>query len=133
MGDAITVLSKNWVDTYGPNSARSSRPAANITINAACLEGIVPSSLTNNISSGGVQNFIRLLEDWKTGGYNVNYNGSIVVLFPSQYANSPWNGIYYTVPIRYWNFDQNFSDPSKLPPMTPQLRAFARSLWSSTQ
>jgi hypothetical protein len=134
MGDSITVLSKSWNDTNGPTTKTSSRVAANTTLNAACIEGIVPSNLTNNICSGGVQNFVRLLEDWGNGK-TLTYDGSIVVLFPSQYATSPFQsgGIYYSPPIRLWAFDQNFLNPGKLPPMTPQLRAFARTLWSSTQ
>jgi hypothetical protein len=129
MGDAITILSANWLDTYTSATSLGSRqkPTA-ITINAACLEGIVPSDGSHY--SGGVENFLRLLEDW--GGVNITYNGSIVVLFESQYATSPWpgTGTVYNAPSRTWGFDLNFKQ-GKLPPMTPQLRAIYRSLWSS--
>jgi len=91
MADAITVLSTNWQDSYSSGSGYTSRGAVATTVNAAAVEGIVESSTDshgNDHYSGGVENFIRLLEDW---GNDVNtYNGSIVVLFASQYATNIW-------------------------------------------
>ena len=123
LGDAITILSTNWNDSsYTSSTSTSSRSTADITINAATLEGIVPSNGTTY--SGGVENFLRLLENWS--GHTIYYNGSIVVMFPSQYATSPWNGSYYGVPSRKWGFDTNFEDSSRLPPLTPQVKATIR-------
>jgi hypothetical protein len=129
MGDAITVLSGNWSDTNTVNTSINSRTPTTTTINAACLEGIVPSDGTHY--SGGVENFLRLLENW--GGVTLSYNGSIVVLFTSQYASSPWpgTGTVYNPPTRAWGFDNNFMQQGKLPPMTPQVRATVRSNWSA--
>ena len=130
MGDAITILSTSWSDSYSNNTSLGSRanPVAT-TVNAACLEGIVPSNGT--YYSGGVENFLRLEENWN--GINLAYNGSIVVLFQSQYASSPWpgTGTVYNPPSRTWGFDTNFKTQGKLPPMTPQLRALYRSLWTA--
>jgi hypothetical protein len=153
MGDAIIILSSNWSDAYGPNAGVNSRPATATTVNAAILEGLVPTGYYNGRSyssggsrfdggrsySGGVENIFRLLESWDS--IPLTYNGSIVVLFSSQY---PINAItpnyadnqgirYYNQPLRYWGFDLNFLDPSKLPPMTPMFPAFVRTSWSSTQ
>jgi hypothetical protein len=128
MGDAVTILSANWSDAYNANTQLSSRAKpGNTTINAACLEGIVPSNGTQY--SGGVENFLRLLEDW--GGVTLGYNGSIVVLYPSQYATGFWNGNVYGVPTRQWGFDTNFKQQNRLPPMTPQVRAIIRSSWAA--
>ena len=131
MGDAVTVLSATWNgkdSTYVSGYPLNSRTAANITINAACLEGIVPSNGANY--SGGVENFLRLLENWS--GYTVTYNGSIVVLFQSQYATSFWgNSTYYNAPTRKWGFDTKFNQQSGLPPMTPQVRATIRGSWAT--
>ena len=129
MGDAITVLSGNWSDTNTVNTSINSRTPTTTTINAACLEGIVPSDGTHY--SGGVENFLRLLENWC--GVTLSYNGSIVVLFTSQYASSPWpgTGTVYNPPTRAWGFDNNFMQQGKLPPMTPQVRATVRSNWSA--
>jgi hypothetical protein len=132
MGDAITILSSNWSDNYSlantnvNSTTLAARPATNTTINAAMLEGIVPTVKTiNGNYSGGVENFARLLESW-TGSTNI-YNGSVVVMFSSIYATNYWQtgGNYYTVPTRQWAFDTNFLQQSKLPPLTPQVVNFA--------
>ena len=128
IADAITVLSSSWSDAYNSGTSLGSRGPANITINAAMLEGIVPS---NNLDySGGVENFMRLLENW---GGSVNYNGSIVVMFPSQYATNRWQapGAYYQAPTRNWGFDLNFLNSGKLPPLTPTVKAIIRGNWAS--
>ena len=130
MGDALTVLSSSWNDaTYNSSTAKGSRNPVSTTVNAACLEGIVPSDGTHY--SGGVENFLRLLENWSSGT-TLTYNGSIVVLFQSQYATGFWaNTDYYGVPTRRWGFDLNFNQQSKLPPMTPQVRATIRKVWAT--
>lgn len=136
MGDAVTILSSNWKDNYptgpwvgdGAYWAAVARPAINTTVNAACLEGVGQGW------SGGFQNALRLLENWgKDNTATLTYNGSIVVLFESQYATSPWGSYYFICGQRNWGFDLNFLDPSKLPPMTPRFPAFVRTSWSSTQ
>ncbi len=129
IGDAITVLSTNWSDTYGGGTSLSSRnlPTAT-TVNAATFEGIVQSNGTNY--SGGVENFLRLLENW--GGVNLTYNGSIVVMFPSKFATNQWSyGNYYDAPNRNWAFDLNFMTQSGLPPLTPEVYALVRQSWAS--
>jgi len=117
MADSITILSSNWSDAYTSGTALSTRISVKATINAAVLDGIVPSSGTNY--SGGVENFLRLLENWNN--IQLWYNGSIVVMFPSQYATNRWQypGAYYYAPNRKWGFDTNFNSQSKLPPLTP--------------
>ncbi len=128
MGDAITILSSSWSDSYNSGTALSSRVPVATTINAAALEGIVQS--TNSNYSGGVENFLRLLEQWGNPSPALNYNGSIVVLFPSIYATNYWNGNYYSVPKRNWGFDIKYNVQSGLPPMTPQSKAIIRGQWT---
>jgi hypothetical protein len=132
MGDAITVLSSSWSDAYTSGTALSSRPVVNTTINAACLEGIVQSTNvgSNLYYSGGIENFLRLEENWSTS-YTLTYNGSIVVMFPSIYATNFWQvpGNYYNPPTRHWGFDVNFTTPSKLPPLTPKFYKIIRYSW----
>jgi len=133
MGDAITVLSANWSDSYTSSTTLSSRsvPSSGITINAAALEGIVQSTKVgaNNYYSGGIENFLRLEENWNS--YVVTYNGSIVVMFPSIYATNFWQtpNNYYGIPTRHWNFDANFTNPNKLPPLTPKFYRIVRASW----
>ena len=44
-------------------------------------------------------------------------------MFPSQYATGFWpnTGSVYNPPIRNWAFDLNFTNPNKLPPLTPMV------------
>ena len=132
MADAISVLSTNWNDA---NSTFANKlicttggpTAGNTTVNAAILAGIVPSGTSYNSStgsgySGGVENFLRFLENWGASR-TIWYNGSIVAMFPSQYATNCWvqTGNYYTAPYRQFAFDTNFTDVTKLPPLTPTV------------
>jgi hypothetical protein len=134
MADAVTILSTNWSD-----SIVTEKPAAgDTTVNAACLEGIVPSNpaIATNYS-GGVENFLRLLEDWSStvsghsGAAILTYHGSIIVMFPSIYATNSWNGNYYGVPQRSWSFDTNYMLQAGLPPLTPQNKAMIRGQWTA--
>ena len=134
IADAITILSGNWSDTgaaYLAGGSLGSRatPSAT-TVNAAALEGIVQS--TNSNYSGGVENFLRMEEDWT--GVILQYNGSIAVMFPSQYAINFWPGTgsgpnVYNPPTRHWGFDYNFTDPSKLPHISPKVFRLIRDAW----
>jgi hypothetical protein len=129
-GDALTVLSSNWLDSSntgtGTYATLSNRNPVQTTVNAATLEGIVPSSGANY--SGGVENFLRLLENWSSS-IDLYYNGSIVVMFPSQYATNIWSGSYYGIPKREWAFDINFTQGGGLPPMTPRVKGIIRLAW----
>jgi hypothetical protein len=132
LADAITVLSSGWDDSAG--TVKNPSATSPDTVNAACLEGIVPSSSSVGTAndtqySGGVENFLRLLESWGT----LYYNGSIVVMFPSQYATNRWleTGNYYDAPNRQWSFDTNFTSQAGLPPFTPMMKATARSTWTA--
>jgi hypothetical protein len=133
MGDAITILSTDWSDSYNANTSLNSRNAGNTTINAATYEGIVQSTIANGTKhySGGAENFLRLLENWS--GDTLTYNGAIVVMFQSQYATNFWQntGAYYQVPTRDWGFDQNFLNQKKLPPLTPTVKAMQRLQWTA--
>ena len=126
-GDAITVLSTSWSDS---TSIASPPAAGDTTVNAAFLAGIVETP-TYSSYSGGVENYPRFLENW--GGRTMTYNGSLVVMFPSQYATGQWvyGGSVYQAPSRNWAFDLNFLDSTKLPPATPQVRTLIRGSWQT--
>jgi len=131
IGDAITALSASWNDkTYTNGDSLNNRTPVATTINAAAFEGIVQSSGTNY--SGGVENFLRLLENW-SGATTLTYNGSIVVMFPSQFATNRWQetGVYYNAPHRAWAFDINFEQQNQAPPLTPSVKALIRQQWST--
>jgi hypothetical protein len=129
MGDSVTILSDSWLDSY---TGKLPTPSST-TVNAAMLEGIVPSDQNGAGNySGGVENFMRLLESW---GGTLTYNGSIVVLFDSLYATNVWRqtGNYYNAPTRHWAFDTNFKNATKLPPMTPCCNTMIRGNWYAHQ
>jgi hypothetical protein len=134
VGDAITILSKDYNDNNAAHNVQTGRNAVNTTVNAALLGGIVKTTKQGNSKhySGGAENFIRLLENW--GGKTLTYNGSMVVMFESQYAQNFWQSpalsAYYTAPARKWAFDINFLDQTKLPPGTPQVRKLVRGQWT---
>jgi hypothetical protein len=132
VGDAITILSGAWLDSNVGSTPLSSRVPDNTTVNAAFLAGIVQSATVNGTKhySGGVENFPRFLENWS--GKTVTYNGSMVVLFTSQYATNFWvyGSPVYNAPNRRWAFDVNFLKQSGLPPCTPQVRKLVRGQWT---
>lgn len=126
IADAITILSTAWSDSNSGKSI-SNRNASDTTVNAAFLAGIVPSDGSHY--SGGVENFPRFLEEWS--GDTFTYNGSMVVMFESQYAVADWGGSdVYGAPNRNWAFDLNFMDATKLPPGTPSILTVIRGSWS---
>ena len=136
MGDSISILSSYWSDSYSlthtSDSTPNGRVPTNTTINAACLEGIVPSITVGGTKhySGGLENFLRLEENWS--GVTLQYNGSIVVMFPSIYGTNFWigPGTYYNPPVRAWGFDANFTKQSGQPPAAPQVKAMIRGDWT---
>ncbi len=131
LGDAITVLSGSWTDSNS-TASESSRVASSTTINAAFLAGIVETATAGSYS-GGVENFPRFLEEWGSSKI-FTYNGSMVVLFPSEYATTKWGqSNVYGPPKRNWAFDLNFMDPTKLPPGTPEMRTMIRGQWALVQ
>lgn len=123
MADAVTVLSSNWNDGYDGSTALAQRPAMDATVNAAILQGIVPSASIggNYYYSGGAENVLRLLEDWSTN--TLTYNGSMVTMFNCRYATNYWQspGDYYNEPTWQWSFDPNFLNQNLLPPGTPNV------------
>jgi hypothetical protein len=129
MGDAVTVLSNNWSpnnsDTKGSLPASGNRPATATTINAALLSGNVPT-ISGSRYSGGLENYLRLLEAWS--GVTLTYTGSLVDLWQSQTATGAWGCCnYYNVPSRNWSFDTLFN--TTLPPGTPKVQVTQRLGW----
>jgi hypothetical protein len=126
VGDAVTILSVNWSDAKS-QLALASRAALPTTVNAAILAGAVETA--NGHYGGGMENFPRFLESWGLAN-PLTYNGSMVKMFPSQYATNIWGlGNVYNPPKRDWAYDINFNTPAKLPPLTPSLLKIFRNVW----
>jgi hypothetical protein len=130
MGDAITILSGTWQDSWTNTPLSGRFTYTTDTVNAACLSGIVQTVPTISANySGGVPNYLRFLENWNNGTTPLYYNGSIICMFASQYATNFWQntGGYYYQPVRDWAFDVNFKQASKLPPLTPSVKVMLRT------
>lgn len=134
--DAVTILSSAW-NPNNSSASISSRVAASAdTVNLAIFTGVVASDgASDPVSggdgySGGVENFLRLMEDWSSS--TLYYNGSMVQMFYSQIASNNWpgTGTVYNPPTRDWAFDTNLNNPAKQPPMTPQVISIQRGQWS---
>jgi hypothetical protein len=132
MGDTVTLLSSSWRDLSSFTSPATvvGRAAATTYYRLAIASGKninfpqpgfagVPADFGTD---GGVHNFLRYLENW--GGQVLNYKGSMVSLFYSQYATGVYKccGTVYSPPTRAYAFDTDFLDLSKLPPGTPRFR-----------
>jgi hypothetical protein len=119
------------------SSTPSSVPVATpTTIRAAFLS---QTDLTNSTStplrySGGLNNYIRMLENWRD--VPLNYMGSFISLgTPVEFSGSYQYGrtggslvdksqldyYYYYPPIRNFSFDTNFNIANQLPPLTPKV------------
>jgi hypothetical protein len=131
LADAVTLLSSNWNDNNSFNSpytlTNRTRPSQSYYRFAVVAGKNAPfprptagSPPQDFGTDGGAHNFLRMLE---TGG-TVNYRGSIATFYFSRQAV----GVYkccttvYGAPTRVFNFDTDFLDPAKLPPLTPMFR-----------
>ncbi len=134
MADAVTVLSNAWGNSsnnwgdgiYGAGTSINSRPASQTWVNTAIMSG--NTNTVGSQYSGGLENFVRFLENWS--GVTYNYSGSLVCLWQSEVAKAPWpnTGTVYNPPNRNWSFVMN---PNALPPGTPRVRITTRVGWSA--
>jgi hypothetical protein len=74
--------------------------------------------------SGGLNNYMRLLEDWS--GQTLNYRGSMVSLGTPLESNGEFRpggdkNSYFNAPIRDFKYETNFDAFPQLPPMTPSV------------
>lgn len=128
IGDSVTLLSPVWNDLNSTGNISTRTASTNMTVNAAIVAGIVKSAAGNY--SGGGENFVRLMEDWKNNTLCIY--GSMVQLYTSQQATTAWSGAgnLYKAPLTtkfYW--DPNFSDNAMTtlqsgPPGNLQIAAY---------
>jgi hypothetical protein len=74
--------------------------------------------------SGGLNNYMRLLEDWSD--QTLNYSGSMVSLgtpleFNGDYRSAGYSESYFNAPNRKFNYETDFNSFPKLPPLTPSV------------
>ena len=80
-------------------------------------------------TDGGVHNFLRYIESWGWPAgtptcCSLNYKGSIVSLYYSEYSTSNYkgSGTVYVAPSRGYSFDIDFLTIALEPPGTPKFR-----------
>jgi hypothetical protein len=75
-------------------------------------------------TDGGMHNFLRYLENRGANGATVNYSGSLISMYYSQYntGNFKCCTAVYGAPVRNYFFDTQFLNPSNLPPGTPMFQ-----------
>jgi hypothetical protein len=75
-------------------------------------------------TDGGMHNFLRYLENRGYNGATVNYAGSLISMYYSQYntGNFKCCTAVYGAPTRNYFFDTQFLNPANLPPGTPMFQ-----------
>ena len=135
IADAVSVLSNNWTDARSirfPNVA-ASRVATTTGYRFAVVTGKslsfpYPSPGSPQFlfgTDGGAGNFLRMMEDWRPAGVDLNYRGSMVSLFISRQATGTFKydgSTVYDYADRNFKFDSEFLQPALLPPGTPMFR-----------
>jgi hypothetical protein len=131
VADAVTLLSNAWTDAnsfanpYNPNNrARSAQSWYRLGIIAGkgmAFQWPAPGTPPADFGTdGGAHNFLRYLES----GGTLNYRGAIATFYYSRQAVGTYKccNTVYSPPTRNYNFDTDFLDPAKLPPLTPVFR-----------
>lgn len=108
--DAITLLSENWSDANASADISQRVATKDISVVAGLLTGNTPTA--NGRNSGGAQNLVRLMEDWR--GRKIKLKGSIGQLFASRYFTGAFPtqlGSVYNLPSsRMMEFDSLLSE-----------------------
>jgi len=75
-------------------------------------------------TDGGMHNFLRYLEARGANGATVNYAGSLISMYYSQYNTGVFKccNSVYGAPTRNYFFDTQFLNPANLPPGTPTFQ-----------
>ena len=136
VSDAVTILSNAWGNStnnwgngnYGAGTAIGSRTASQTWVNTAVMSGNTNTNASSGQYSGGLENFMRFLENWS--GVTYNYSGSLVCLWNSTQAAAAWpnTGVVYNPPNRNWSFGMN---GTTMPPGTPKVIQIYPVAWSA--
>jgi hypothetical protein len=84
----------------------------------------ITAGLNDFGTDGGMHNFLRYLEARGANGATVNYTGSLISMYYSQYATGNFKccNVVYGAPRRNYFFDTQFQNPNNLPPGTPMFQ-----------
>jgi hypothetical protein len=124
--DSINLLSKKWNDTKVAGSLPKADPAGTHYDLAMITGGYQTQTGKYN---GGLENLPRFHENWS--GMKAHMLTSFVNIWDSRVGKGAWvyGGDNYTAPTRDWYFDEDFLDPDKLPPYTPNVYTLRTVAW----
>lgn len=133
--DSLTLLSNGFDEEqfkWSGHAGTYSRVAQNTSYRLAVIVGDVPTSpkgVPGEDFGGGINNFPRFLEHWT--GVTARIRGSMVMGFRSVFQRQPFVSppVYYTAPIRDWEYETNFDVLSKHPPGAPVYDVQAIKRW----
>jgi hypothetical protein len=123
LADSVNVTSNQCLDGSQILNCGilSNQPgASSTTINSAFLGGsdIMPPDGGNNYS-GGWHNYPRFHENWS--GNSLNIKGSFISLGVPLQVSGAWQSTVYSPPTRNWDYDPDFNNVDRLPPLTPNI------------
>jgi hypothetical protein len=137
VGDAVTLLSDNWndINSFSSPYAQTARQGSTSWYRTAIIGGVIPyfpqpAGTGNDYGTdGGVHNFLRYIETWSG---TLNYEGSMINLYYGRQAIGTFKccNTVYNPPTRGYNFDNNFLNPTLLPPRTPLFRDVNTTGWT---
>jgi hypothetical protein len=115
---------------------------ASFGINAAFIANVDKTTAGGGDAgyNGGLENYPRFHEEWNPGGNSQRtliYRGSFVSLGTPQYTGPQPNWCntgsgcnIYDPPARNWNYDVDFNDVKKLPPLTPMINMIQQRVYT---
>ena len=128
IADAVTLLSTAWNDWFSLSSPHFPQAAAPTYYRFAVAAGTSLSydrpggTPTDFGTDGGVQNLMRLLEDWT--GDTLYYRGSLAPLWISRQARGSFkccSNVFTPPTTLVFEHDTDFLDMTKQPPATPHI------------
>ena len=128
IADAVTLLSAAWNDGYSLSTPHFPQPAAPTYYRFAVAAGTSlsypqPGGTPIDFGTdGGVQNLLRLLEDWT--GDTLYYRGSLAPLWISRQARGSYKcctNVFKAPTTLAFEHDADFLDLTKQPPGTPTI------------
>lgn len=109
-GDTATLPASNEETTF---------------VNAAFLSGTDNTTASAGYN-GGLENYPRFHENWNPanpdgGQRSLTYRGAFISLGPPERVSGTWASQRYSAPVRNWDYDTDFNDFAKLPPLSPNF------------
>ena len=135
-GNTAPVVNRGWTDaqSFANPALANNRPGNTSYYRMAIAAGkSIPfpqpgwanaAGLQDFGTDGGMHNFLRYLETRGANGATVNYTGSLISMYYSQYNTGIFKccNAVYGAPTRNYFFDTQFLNPNNLPPGTPMFQ-----------